>query len=254
MAEEMTPGIREWRGLYESAIRVKEISPWEWMTETDVFGVRSPESGELGFVSVMGLLGEHYAVSLYLGSEGIHGFLDLQEMGPFADPGALIQIPQIQASFENREELEKRDREIIKDLGLKFRGETPGRCSGATARPSSHGFWRPERSVFYRARWSSWRTSPRASERTLLCWSLPAAIVTCFAPLARKGGGVSGKMLRRVCLHLTLRPSKSRWRRPRSRLSGGCREGKCVWRWTSSCSPRPSRMRGIVRTSRTCCW
>jgi hypothetical protein len=112
MAEEMMPGVREWRGLYESAVRIKEISPWEWMTETDVFGVRSPESGELGFVSVMGLLGEHYAVSLYLGSEGIHGFLDLQEMGPLADPEALIQIPQLQASFENREELDKRDRQV----------------------------------------------------------------------------------------------------------------------------------------------
>ena len=122
MVEEMTPGIREWRRLYESAVRVKEISPWEWMTETDIFGVRSPETGELGFVSVMGLLGEHYAVSLYLGSEGIHGFLDLQEMGPFADTEDLIQIPQIQASFENREELDKRDREVIKELGLKFRG------------------------------------------------------------------------------------------------------------------------------------
>src|SRR5829696_5721591 len=122
MAEEMTPGIREWRRLYESAVRIKEMSPWEWMTETDVFGVRSPETGELGFVSVMGLLGEHYAVSLYLGSEGIHGFLDLQEMGPFADPGDLIQVPQIQASFEDRVELDKRDREVIKELGLKFRG------------------------------------------------------------------------------------------------------------------------------------
>jgi hypothetical protein len=121
MAEEM-PEIREWRGLYESAVRIKEISPWEWMTETDVFGVRSPETGELGFVSVMGLLGQHYAVSLYLGSEGIHGFLDLQEMGPLADPGALIQIPQLQASFENREELDNRDRQVIKELGLKFRG------------------------------------------------------------------------------------------------------------------------------------
>src|ERR671912_2328393 len=122
MAEEMTPGIREWRRLYESAVRIKELWPWEWMTETDVFGVRSPETGELGFVSAMGMLGEHFAVSLYLGSEGIHGFLDLQEMGPFADPGDLIQIPQLQASFENREELDKRDRQVIKELGLKFRG------------------------------------------------------------------------------------------------------------------------------------
>jgi hypothetical protein len=122
MAEKMAPGLQEWQGLYKSALRIKEISPWEWMTETDVFGVRSPETGELGFVSVMGMLGEHYAVSLYLGSEGIHGFLDLQEMGPFADPEDLIQIPQLQASFENREELDKRDREVIKELGLKFRG------------------------------------------------------------------------------------------------------------------------------------
>lgn len=122
MAEETTPDIREWRRLYDSAVRVKEISPWEWMTEADVFGVQSPETGDLGFVSVMGMLGEHYAVSLYLGSEGIHGFLDLQAMGPFADPNDLIQIPQLQASFEDREQLDKRDREVIKELGLKFRG------------------------------------------------------------------------------------------------------------------------------------
>jgi hypothetical protein len=93
MAETTKPGIREWRGLYEAAVRVKEISPWEWMTEADIFGVQNPETGELGFVSVMGMLGEHYAVSLYLGSEGIHGYLNLQEMGPFTDPKDLIQIP-----------------------------------------------------------------------------------------------------------------------------------------------------------------
>jgi hypothetical protein len=124
MAEMTKPDIREWRGLYEAAVRVKEISPWEWMTEADVFGVQNPETGELGFVSVMGMLGEHYAVSLYLGSEGIHGFLNLQEMGPFADPEALIQVPQLQASFEDREELDNRDREVIKELGLKFRGRS----------------------------------------------------------------------------------------------------------------------------------
>jgi hypothetical protein len=61
-------------------------------------------------------------MSLYLGSEGIHGFLDLQAMGPFADPNDLIQIPQLQVSFEDREQLDKRDREVIKELGMKFRG------------------------------------------------------------------------------------------------------------------------------------
>jgi hypothetical protein len=92
------------------------------MTEADVFSVQSPETGDLGFVSVMGLLGEHYAVSLYLGSEGIHGFLDLQARGSLAGPDDLILIPQLQAAFENREELHSRDRKVIKELGLRFRG------------------------------------------------------------------------------------------------------------------------------------
>lgn len=121
MAEDAA-GVREWGALYESFARVKELAPWEWMTEADVFAVRDPESGGLGFVSVMGMLGEHYAVGLYLGSEGIHGFLDMQEMGPFMGPDSLLQIPQLQASLEDRGELDKKDREVIKELGLKFRG------------------------------------------------------------------------------------------------------------------------------------
>ena len=87
MAETTTPDTREWRRLYEATVRVKEISPWEWMTEADVFGVQNPETGELGFVSVMGMLGEHYAVSLYLGSEGIHGFLRPPGTGTLRGPG-----------------------------------------------------------------------------------------------------------------------------------------------------------------------
>jgi hypothetical protein len=122
MAEVTTPDSQEWRGLYEASARVKELAPWEWMTEADIFCVQSPETGKLGFVSVLGMLGQHYAVSLYLGSEGISGFLDLQAMGPFGDPNDLIQIPQLQASFEDRGELDRRDREVIKELGMKFRG------------------------------------------------------------------------------------------------------------------------------------
>src|SRR5215218_2201925 len=254
MAEEMTPGIREWRRLYESAVRIKEMSPWEWMTETDVFGVRSPETGELGFVSVMGLLGEHYAVNLYLGSEGIHGFLDLQEMGPFADPGDLIQVPQIQASFEDRVELDKRDREIIKDPGLKFRGRNAWPMFRSYCPSLLPWFLEAGEVRFLSCALEQLAdVAPRFREDSSLLEPSGGDSYLLRVP-RQEGGGDSGKTLRRVCLHWTHRPSKSRWRRPRSRLSGDCREGKCVWRWTSSCPPRLSRMRGIVRTSRTCWW
>ena len=119
---ENPPTIDEWRELYESAVRVKELAPWGWMTEADVFGVQNPETDELGFVSVMGMLGEHYAMSLYLGPKGLYEFWEFEEIGHLASPEGLLEIPQLQASFENRDELHKKDREVIKGLGLKFRG------------------------------------------------------------------------------------------------------------------------------------
>lgn len=122
MAEE-SPTLAEWRKLYKSAIRVKETAPWEWMTETDIFGVQNPETGALGFVSVMGMLGEHYAIAVYLGAYGLYRFWNLQNIAPFAPPESLLEIPQLQAFFADRKELRKEDLEIIKALGPKIRGQ-----------------------------------------------------------------------------------------------------------------------------------
>jgi hypothetical protein len=119
---ESRPTFDEWRKLYQAAIRVKEITPWEWMTETDVFGVQNPETDEIGFVSVMGTLGEHLAVAVYLGDEGLYSFWGFQQIAVSAPPEALLGLPHLQASFENRSELSQKDRDVIKELGLKFRG------------------------------------------------------------------------------------------------------------------------------------
>ncbi len=116
------PSLEESKKLYDLAERVKTLAPWEWMEEVDLFGVQNPETGEIGFVSIMGMAGEHFAVSLYLGPEGLEGFWEMEEGGPLADPQQILETPQLQASFEDRDELEKEDRETIKKLGLKYRG------------------------------------------------------------------------------------------------------------------------------------
>ena len=122
------PTEKEWKRLYEIAVKVKELAPWEWMYEDNIFGVQNPETEEIGFVSVMGVGGEHYGISLYLGAEGLFGYDNLQDQA-INDPSALednafalFDIPQLQASFENRGQLEKDDHAVIKKLGLKFRG------------------------------------------------------------------------------------------------------------------------------------
>jgi hypothetical protein len=116
--------LEDARQLYEVAARVKELAPWKWMDETEIFGVQYPETNELGFVSVMGMAGEHFAVSVYQGAEGLYGIQDfaMEVEAQTANPEELLDIPQLQASFEDRDQLDRQDREVIKKLGLKFRG------------------------------------------------------------------------------------------------------------------------------------
>lgn len=118
------PSDPEWKKLYELAGKVKELAPWEFLEESEFFGVKNPETEEIGFVSVMGLLGEHLSIGVYRGAEGLYGYWNISD--PDTDlhhnPLALFDIPQLQVSFEDREQLEKQDREVMKKLGLKFRG------------------------------------------------------------------------------------------------------------------------------------
>jgi len=119
---ELAPTLEEWRKLYRAATRMKELAPWEWMGETAVFGVEDPETGDLGFVSVMGMSGEHRALAVYLGPEGLYGFWALVHMADSIPPEAVLIVPHLQASFENRDELTRDDRDVIKQLELRFRG------------------------------------------------------------------------------------------------------------------------------------
>ena len=118
-----TPTLEQWKRLYELMAGLSELAPWEYMYEGHIFGVQFPETGSLGFVSVMGNLGEHYAVAVYLGKQGFEGFMTMQSMGPGLTPEVVLQVPQLQAAFENREMITPEDRKIMKQLDLKFRGQ-----------------------------------------------------------------------------------------------------------------------------------
>lgn len=122
MSAENAPTLEEWRRLYAAAVRVKELGPWQWMTEDQVFGVQDPATGQIGFVSVMGALGEHFAIALYPDARALYAFWDLTRTDEMAAPERLLEIPQLQLSFEDRDLLRDEDRRVIKQLGLKFRG------------------------------------------------------------------------------------------------------------------------------------
>jgi len=125
--KETVPTKADWKALYQAALEFKEIEAWTWMYDSHVFGVRDPVSGEIGYCCIMGALGEMYALALYLGSEGLESYMQVASEPPLVSAEALetmLMQKCLMASFGSREELTKEDRQVIKSLGLKFRGRT----------------------------------------------------------------------------------------------------------------------------------
>jgi hypothetical protein len=122
-AWQQSPSIQQWRELYDAALKFKQAGCWNWLWDTDLFGVQNPDNGEVGYCCVMGRGGEHFALAVYLGTEGLETYREILRNG---DSMSLFDAVATQkclmASFEDRSYLEKRDFNVIKGLSLKFRG------------------------------------------------------------------------------------------------------------------------------------
>lgn len=123
MREDNRPNDDQLKELYQAAADFKEAQPWKWLYDSDIICVENPKDKTIGFCSVMGRAGEHYALGVYLGDEGIFGFYNMMENGD-SIPGHQVLHHQncIMCSFEDRNTLSTEDRKQIKALGLSFRG------------------------------------------------------------------------------------------------------------------------------------
>jgi hypothetical protein len=43
----MSPTTREWSRLIEAAVRVKQLGPWKWMLEDEIFDIAHEDRDEL---------------------------------------------------------------------------------------------------------------------------------------------------------------------------------------------------------------
>lgn len=111
-----------WLRIYSLAKELHDLAPWNWMFETDVFGVKIPNTNRIYFVSIMGSGGEFSAVSAYRGPQALGQFNQLQDEQKMLPPETILTIPHIMLSFTDRENLSPEQLASIKSTGLKFHG------------------------------------------------------------------------------------------------------------------------------------
>ncbi|MFV9511437.1 plasmid pRiA4b ORF-3 family protein [Tepidibacillus sp. LV47] len=114
--------LTDWQRLFDYAIQFKKLKPWEWLSDNQIIAVKLPDTGEFTYCCVLGEMGEEFGLAIYLGNDGL---ISLQKIMSGSENFHNIVTRQrsILVSFTDRDELEQWDYDLIKRLGLTFRGK-----------------------------------------------------------------------------------------------------------------------------------
>ena len=116
--------LEQWEELYEIAIRIKELAPWEYLADIDIITLVLADDQPI-CCSIMGQAGECYGIGSYIGYDAINNFHTMlapseippEQMIRYQDDNVML------CYFGDRKELTSKELKLIKDLGLKFRGK-----------------------------------------------------------------------------------------------------------------------------------
>lgn len=110
-----------WAELYAAAREFHSLAPWQRMRGDQIFGVRDPASGEIGWCCVLGDGGELSGLVVYLGDRGFDAHRRLHSGESLPDEGRFGQDALLLA-FVDRASIDKAEIRRLKKLGLSFRG------------------------------------------------------------------------------------------------------------------------------------
>lgn len=104
--------------LYELAFEYKKTKLWKILWESELFAVKLSD-GRIGYISIMGNLGEYCALGLYIGEEGLNSLRNLMNanesyLSPFEFQERVVNQSCLQCAFEGKDDLSKEQREEAK--------------------------------------------------------------------------------------------------------------------------------------------
>ncbi len=134
----LPPDLETWQELFRAGIGMRDLEPWQWLAETDLFGVRDPATGELCTCCVFGQGGDVRGLSAYRGADGLDSLLrlltgDFDRGSPLDHLEAYLGQHCLVAIFETDRDPDPRDEAIASRIGLhgtadlpRFRSHWPG--------------------------------------------------------------------------------------------------------------------------------
>lgn len=116
--------LGQWKELYETATRIKELKPWEKFWDHNIIAIRRGDKEDTVFFSILGGAGECYGIVAYEGYEGWNKYLifAMQEQLNMSVEYAMFTQKNLTCYWGDRDELSSKQRKIIKDLGYSYRG------------------------------------------------------------------------------------------------------------------------------------
>lgn len=104
--------------LYEYAFAYKKTKLWKTLFDMDLFAVGLSD-GNIGYISIMGAMGEYCALGLYVGEKGISSFFtateaDTYQMQPQEYQEHLMCQNCLQCSFDKKDELTLEEQEEVR--------------------------------------------------------------------------------------------------------------------------------------------
>lgn len=112
---------KKWLELYDLAKEIQKVEPWNYFLDRDILTYVQPESGEMIYYCIMENAGLHKAIGV-ITEDHIDSFMKTFEND--YPPYIFLNYQEcILCQYLEREHTLPKNREIIKELDLKFRGE-----------------------------------------------------------------------------------------------------------------------------------
>lgn len=118
------PTPDQWRQLYSLGIKIRTMEPWNEFQDLDIITIEIPNKKEPYFCSVLGAGGKCFGINTFVGYEGLRNFLSIVDSECYI-PMDYIMVEQsnLACFFGDKEMIPVEQKNILKDLGLKFRGK-----------------------------------------------------------------------------------------------------------------------------------